>query len=127
LEHNQLTVNKRETVLADIVTVGGMEREDIGSGEWGTSSKALKKEGAVWVLVVSGSPVQGGRDRARRRTGKATGNKTGRGLGCVEVGEKVNVDQMVHKMAAELERATSSETGSERSNRNSQGDSRGGG
>ncbi len=35
LEHNQLTVNKRETVLADIVTVGGMERERISARENG--------------------------------------------------------------------------------------------
>ena len=87
LEDNKLVVNDRDMFLANIVTVGRVERSKIGAGEGGASEKASKEEGTIRVLVVGGCPIERGRNRPGVRgggfDGKAVGDKTLGGLGGV--------------------------------------------
>ena len=65
--------------------------------------------------MISGSPVERGRDRPRARGGadERASNKFGGRIGGINRGEEVDIDEMINKMGAETERAACSKGGGE--------------
>ena len=68
-------------------------------------------KGGVGVLGVGCCPVEWRRDRTGSgdSVNKRAGHKSGRGIGGVDGCEKVDINQVVHKMGAEAKGATSRE------------------
>jgi hypothetical protein len=99
--------DKGKAVLTDVVPVSGMKRANVRTGKGSAGKKTGEEQSAVRVLVISGGPVEGGRDRPGSRRGSDSGSKrardeASRGLGGVEESEEVGVDEVVDEMTAEI-------------------------
>jgi hypothetical protein len=102
--------DKGKAVLTDVVPVSGMKRANIRTGKGSAGKKTGEEQSAVRVLVISGGPVEGGRDRPGSRRGSDSGSKrardeASRGLGGVEESKEVGVDEVVDEMTAEVKGA----------------------
>jgi hypothetical protein len=109
LKDNELAIEKRESVLTDVVAVGKVEAGDINLSERGRGGQAVKEELSIGVLLVSRGPVErrwnrpGTRDSADKRAGY----KFGRQIGGINGSKEMDIDEMIDKVGAEVERAAS--------------------
>jgi hypothetical protein len=111
LKNNELAVKERETVLADVVAVGSMERGDISFRKRGRRRQSGKQKTSIGVLLIGRSPIERGRNRARTGGGADEGasDKLGGRVGSVDGSEKVDIDEMVDEMRSKVEWAACSE------------------
>jgi hypothetical protein len=109
LEDDEFAIEERQSVLANVVAVSGVEGGEIEFGELGRRRQTIEQKLGVGVLSVSGSPVESSRNWASIGDGvdKRTSNEFNRRVGGVDGSKEMNVDEMVDDAGAELERAAS--------------------
>jgi hypothetical protein len=111
LEDDEFAIEERQSVLANVVAVSGVEGGEIEFGELGRRRQTSEQKLGVGVLSVSGSPVESSRNWASIGDGvdKRTSNEFNRRVGGVNGSKEMNVDEMVDDAGAELEGAASGE------------------
>jgi hypothetical protein len=111
LEDDEFAIEERQSVLANVVAVSGVEGGEIEFGERGRRRQTIEQKLGVGVLSVSGSPVEWSRNWASIGDGvdKRTSNEFKRRVGGVDGNKEMNVDEMVDDAGAELEGAAGGE------------------
>jgi hypothetical protein len=64
LKYNELAIEERDAVLANVVSISGVESNDIRFGEGDGRREAIKQKVGVRILLVGGGPIERGWDRA---------------------------------------------------------------